>query len=178
MKRIAMALVRRTAIAVVMTVLMFNCSVRGSFYVAAQSTSAGREPRASLDLGDLSASQSEMRGLLERYATDRASLNRFYSIPFSESRRTRFRQFYSDWLGQLPKLAFDTMSVAGRVDYLLFSNHLNYELAQLDMQAKQLAEIEPVFPLVHHHAHSPAKAASSLRSLARALESCAFEVPS
>jgi hypothetical protein len=38
------------------------------------------------------------------------------------------------------------MSEDGKIDYLLFKNHLEYELRQLDIQAKQLSEIEPLIP--------------------------------
>ncbi len=34
----------------------------------------------------------------------------------------------------------------GKVDYLLLKNHLEYELRQMDIQAKQLAEIQPLVP--------------------------------
>src|SRR5947207_2020246 len=38
------------------------------------------------------------------------------------------------------------MSQEGKVDYLLLKNHLEYELRQMDIQAKQLAEIQPLVP--------------------------------
>src|SRR6185369_16540610 len=34
----------------------------------------------------------------------------------------------------------------GKIDYLLFKNHLEYELRQLDLQAQQLAELQPLIP--------------------------------
>ena len=87
-----------------------------------------------------------MRGAIERYTVDRGSLTRSYPVSLSPTRQARFRQFYTDWLAALPKMAFDSMSQDGKVDYLLFKNHLEYELRQLDIQAKQLAEIEPLIP--------------------------------
>src|SRR5687767_12245663 len=41
---------------------------------------------------------------------------------------------------------FDSMSQDGKVDYILFRNHLEYELRQLDIQAKQLTEIQALIP--------------------------------
>ena len=38
------------------------------------------------------------------------------------------------------------MSQDGKIDYILFKNHLEYELRQLDIQSRQLAEIEPLLP--------------------------------
>jgi len=89
---------------------------------------------------------SEMRAAIERYTVDRGSLTRSYTVSYSATRRDRFKKFYSDWLAYLQKQDFDSMSQDGKVDYLLFKNHLEYELRQLDIQARQLSEIEPLMP--------------------------------
>jgi len=89
---------------------------------------------------------SEMRSAIERYSVDRGSLARSYPVNMSTGRRDRFKKFYSDSLASLNALDFDSMSQDGKVDYLLFKNHLEYELRQLDIQAKQLAEIQPLIP--------------------------------
>ncbi len=99
-----------------------------------------------LTIDDLKTPESEMRAVIERYAVDRGSLTRSYPVSLSPTRRTRFREFYSDWMGALQKLNFDSMSQADKVDYVLFRNHLEYELRQLDIQAKQLSEMEPLLP--------------------------------
>ncbi len=95
---------------------------------------------------DLKARESEMRAVIERYTVDRGSLTRSYPVSASPQRQARFSQFYSDWLASLQKFNFDSMSQDGKVDYLLFKNHLEYELRQLAIQARQLAEIEPLIP--------------------------------
>src|SRR5919107_3165124 len=51
-----------------------------------------------------------------------------------------------DWLASLQSLAFDSMSQDGKIDYLLFKNHLEYELRQLDIQSRQINEVEPLLP--------------------------------
>ena len=89
---------------------------------------------------------SEMRAAIERYTVDRGSLTRSYPVAMSTARRDRFRKFYEQWLASLKSLDFDSMSQDGKIDYLLFKNHLEYELRQLDIQAKQLAEIQPLIP--------------------------------
>jgi uncharacterized protein (DUF885 family) len=89
---------------------------------------------------------SELRAAIERYTVDRGSLTRSYPVATSQGRRDRFRKFYDEWLASLKALDFDAMSEDGKIDYLLFKNHLEYELRQLDIQAKQLAEIEPLIP--------------------------------
>lgn len=95
---------------------------------------------------ELKGSESEMRNSIERYAVDRGSLMRSYPVAISSARRDRFKKFYSDWLGSLLQLDFDTMSQDGKIDYLLFKNHLEYELRQLDIQSRQLAEIQFLIP--------------------------------
>lgn len=89
---------------------------------------------------------SEMRAAIERYTVDRGSLQRSYPVATSPARRERFKKLYNEWLASLLKLDFDSMSQDGKIDYLLFKNHLEYELRQLDIQAKQLDEIQPLIP--------------------------------
>ena len=90
--------------------------------------------------------ESEMRAAIERYTVDRGSLQRSYPVQTSTARRDRFKQLYNEWLASLLKIDFDSMSQDGKVDYILFKNHLEYELRQLDIQAKQLDEIQPLIP--------------------------------
>src|SRR5262245_28316730 len=89
---------------------------------------------------------SEMRAAIERYTVDRGSLQRSYPVAYSSSRRERFKKFYDEWLASLQSLDFDSMSQDGKIDYILFKNHLEYELRQLDIQARQFSEIEPLVP--------------------------------
>ena len=89
---------------------------------------------------------SEMRGAIERYTVDRGSLQRSYPVAVSRARRERFKKFYNEWLASLQSSDFDSMSEDGKIDYLLFKNHLEYELRQLDIQERQLSEIAPLVP--------------------------------
>ena len=89
---------------------------------------------------------SEMRALIERYSADRGSLARSYPVAVSRSRRERFRKFYTDWVTTLKGQDFDAMSQDGKIDYILFKNHLEYELRQLDIQGRQISEIESLVP--------------------------------
>jgi uncharacterized protein (DUF885 family) len=103
---------------------------------------------SAIDPADLNSAESEMRSLIERYTVDRGSLTRSYPVSISPARAARFRQFYSEWLAEIQKLNFDSMSQEGKVDYLLLRNHLENELRQLDIQSKQLAEIQPLVPFM------------------------------
>jgi uncharacterized protein (DUF885 family) len=89
---------------------------------------------------------SEMRAIIEYYLADRGSLQRSFFVNNSPARRERFRKFYQDALDRIQKLNFDAMSEAGKVDYILFRNHLEHELRQLDNEEKQQAEIAPLIP--------------------------------
>ena len=89
---------------------------------------------------------SEMRSAIERYTVDRGSLSRSYPVNVSRARRERFKKFYGDWLASLQSLNFDSMSQDGKIDYILLKNHLEYELRQLDIQSRQINEIEPLLP--------------------------------
>lgn len=101
---------------------------------------------ASAQSDDLDLSTSELRPVIERFSTDRGSLNRFYTIQISPTRQTRMKQFYTDWLDRLAKFDFNKLSHTGQIDYLLFKNHLDHELRQLDIQAGQIAATEPLTP--------------------------------
>ncbi len=122
-------------------------SMSGCFFFQPTARACGDDPPAdSIDLTDLNSQSSEMRGLIERYSVDRASLNRFHTVAFSPARFARLKQFCSQWRARLAGVNFDSMSQAGRVDYLLFKNQLDYELRQFDAQLKQFAETESLIP--------------------------------
>src|SRR6266581_1596977 len=121
-------------------------AARGDSSAVSNSSSKSTSANEVFDLGELNPTESEMRPLIERYVVDRGSLTRSYPVSLSSVRQARFRQFYTDWLAQLQKLNFDSMGQEGKVDYLLLKNHLEYELRQMDIQAKQLAEIQPLVP--------------------------------
>src|SRR5688572_23227895 len=89
---------------------------------------------------------SEMRASIERYTADRGNLTRSYPVAISTTRRARFTKFYEDQLASLKALDFDSLSQDGKIDYLLFKNHLEYELRQLGIQTQQLSEIQPLIP--------------------------------
>jgi uncharacterized protein (DUF885 family) len=102
--------------------------------------------RPDSDLANGDAAQSEMRSVIERYTADRGSLARFFTVEASPARRARMKQFYTEWLASLAKLNFDAMSQDGKIDYVLFKNHLDHELRQLDIQEKAYAELAALTP--------------------------------
>jgi uncharacterized protein (DUF885 family) len=124
---------------------------------------------------------SEMRPIIEYYIADRGSLQRSFFVNNSPARRERFRKFFQDALDRIQKLNFDAMSEAGKVDYILFRNHLEHELRQLDIEEKQQAEIAPLIPFGKTIVDleearrrmdpiDPAKAATTLNALKKQAE--------
>jgi uncharacterized protein (DUF885 family) len=130
---------RLLALIIVATVFI---SAGFNFHASAQRQKiASLSPEVADDLAP-----SEMRALIEYYIADRGSLQRSFFVNNSPARRERFHKFYADALERMQKLNFDGMTEEGKVDYILFRNHLEHELHQLDLEAKQQAEIEPLIP--------------------------------
>ncbi len=120
--------------------------------------------------------QSEMEPALTRYRADRDVLNRYFKIGLSPARRAMMQQFYEGWLGALDSVDFDSLSVDGRIDYILFRNRLEYEIRQIVIDKKHADEMEPLLPFaqtiidleesrVNLHSIEPEKAAKVLNEL-------------
>ena len=98
------------------------------------------------DLADLDPGQSEMRGIILRYAADSWTVERLFPDQSSETRRARVREFCTQWLDTLDRLEFGTMSLEGRVDYIIFRNYLQHRLSQLELQGEELSRERPFMP--------------------------------
>ena len=112
--------------------------------------STGGTPAA--ETGDVPAKSdfdtypSELQPAILRFEADQRSLDHVYTLPFSPARQARYRKFYTDWLGSLSAWDFSKLGIEGKVDYVLFRNHLQYELHTLDVDEKQYAEMAPLIP--------------------------------
>jgi uncharacterized protein (DUF885 family) len=89
---------------------------------------------------------SNMNQIIEQYQADLGSLERFYKVEISDERNQRIRKFYEDSGAKLESVEFDTLSQGEKVDYLLFKNHLERNLAQLSEFEKQIKDTEPFLP--------------------------------
>jgi dipeptidyl aminopeptidase/acylaminoacyl peptidase/uncharacterized protein (DUF885 family) len=107
--------------------------------------STGRDVVA-LDLEDVNADRSEIRGVIERHGVDQRSFQRTLPPAISPRRDEQARDFTARWLGQLSKLDFYALSPDGQVDYILFKNYLEHDLKQLDLRIKERAEAAPLVP--------------------------------
>src|SRR5690349_23553839 len=77
-----------------------------------------------------------MQPLLESFAADRRDLQRFYNIEQSAARRERLERFYRDWRGRLPRLDFDAMRQADRIDHIVFRHALEHAVEALQVRVK------------------------------------------
>ena len=98
------------------------------------------------DSGAPDVSVPAMRGLVERYQTDRRALQRAYSIPLSPARRDRMSRFYLHWQKRLRTVDFGSLNQDERIDYLLFGNRLAAQRRRLEHEAGRDVEIHALVP--------------------------------
>jgi len=96
--------------------------------------------------GEILPAPSELKGLIERFSADKRSLDRYYEFKFSPARYTRYKAFYREWLGILDGIDIDSLSLDGRIDYLLLQNHLDVSLYRLAQEVAAADESVPLLP--------------------------------
>jgi uncharacterized protein (DUF885 family) len=99
---------------------------------------------ASAGQGDSSVSPT--RSLIERFRSDRAALERLYNVTLSTNRTARLHRLFNDNLAALEQLDFQSLDQSGRIDWLLFRNHLQFEQRELDYGTHKAAEIADLIP--------------------------------
>ena len=131
---------------------------------------------------------SRLSFAIEKFGEDFGSLNRFYSARTSETRAERMKRLYRENLAILSGMNFNSLSKDEKVDYVLFRNHLERELSEIerfDEQLKEMADIIPFASAISDLEDSrrklekidPAKTAKILDDLNRVINSAraAFE---
>ncbi len=116
----------------------------GASMAAASAATNDREAPPSFD-----TSLPLMQGMIERYTQDRALLERKYALPPSTVRAERFTAFFLAWLGRLDAISFDDLDQHGKVDSLLFRNHLDHELDRLVREQQRFAEAMEFAPFAN-----------------------------
>lgn len=89
---------------------------------------------------------SELRDTVAVVMSDRAALQRRWTVDYSPARADRLRSFYTDWRARLAGVDFDRLSQEGRIDYVLLDNRLRQELDQLDRETRLSAEMRAYTP--------------------------------
>ena len=98
---------------------------------------------------ELDSSSSELKPMIERFTADQRSLTRTYPIRLSATRRARLDEFLKDQQAALGRLAFDTLSRDGQVDYILFRNYLQRERDQIARDAQLMTEMASLIPFAN-----------------------------
>ena len=108
---------------------------------AASATSTA--PASAQDVAGLvGAESSELAPVVERYSADRVALGRRWTVSYSPERTRRFNEFFSGWQQEIDALDFESLSLEGRVDYVLLLNELRYQLELLTREAGLAAEMD------------------------------------
>jgi uncharacterized protein (DUF885 family) len=97
-------------------------------------------------LVEIGRQDSDLRLALRRYAEDAAALRRRYDIPNSPVVLARQRAFQEAWLRRLKELDFNSLNREGQIDYILLRHRIEFELAMLDEQERNLEELAPLIP--------------------------------
>jgi len=111
-------------------------------FLVSGTNAAGQTPLS----GKIAPEESELKASIERYSVDERSLDRYFIFPFSSARLSRFEAFYEEWLGILEGFDFDDLSQDGKIDHLLFKNHLVRALDQLQQERLSSKKISPLVP--------------------------------
>lgn len=115
---------------------------------ASSSVHAATSEAISLVVATGDHSSSLLRSLIQNYEADRRALERTRELFVSPARIERLRRFYREQAAALESVPFDTLDRDSRVDYTLLRSRLVFELAELDRDAAQVAEMQPWLPFV------------------------------
>ncbi len=92
------------------------------------------------------AHAADLSDYVVRFREDQGSLGRFYQQPWDGERLDRLARFYDERKAALADLNFDGLDQAGKIDYVLLREEMEYERARVDVQRARLAEIGGMLP--------------------------------
>jgi hypothetical protein len=87
---------------------------------------------------------TELVSLIQTYQADRGALSRLYTNRLSSEFFARMQTFNQDYLKSLNAQDYDALSDDGKIDYVLFRNYLEQQLAELDLDKRAFEEIKSV----------------------------------
>lgn len=97
-----------------------------------------------LVFGSLWAKATELVNLITTYQADRGALSRLYTNRPSAEYFARMESFNQDYLKTLRAQNYDALSEDGKIDYVLFRNFLEKQLAELDLEKRDFMAIQSV----------------------------------
>ena len=98
----------------------------------------------SLALFSLVAKATELVSLIQTYQADRGALGRLYTHRLSSEYFARMESFNKDYLKTLEAQNYVVLSEDGKIDYQLFRNYLQKQLAELDLGKRDFMQIQSV----------------------------------
>jgi len=98
----------------------------------------------SLSLFSLLANATELVSLIQTYQADRGALGRLYTHRLSSEYFARMESFNKDYLKTLQAQNYSALSEDGKIDYQLFRNYLEKQLAELDLEKRDFMQIQSV----------------------------------
>jgi hypothetical protein len=90
------------------------------------------------------AEATELVNLITTYQADRGALSRLYTNRLSAEYFARMESFNQDYLKTLQAQKYDALSEDGKIDYVLFRNFLEKQLAELDLEKRDFMAIQSV----------------------------------
>ena len=90
------------------------------------------------------ANATELVNLIQTYQADRGALTRLYTNRLSTEYFTRMESFNGDYLKTLQAQNYGALSEDGKIDYVLFRNYLEKQLAELDLEKRDFMQIQSV----------------------------------
>src|SRR5262245_50196298 len=87
-----------------------------------------------------------IRDLIQRWVTDRQTIERFYDLPLSAHRSEVLDVFYSDWLKRLDAIDFDALDQDNRIDYLLLRGEIRYRKRELVEERRERERLAGLLP--------------------------------
>lgn len=107
---------------------------------------AGEAPRDIPEIADLDPGLPPVRAMIERYRSDRAGLDHVWGIQGVSETEERQQTFRAGWRQRLEEVDFDALDAAGRVDWILFHQQLEFEAAELHRARERIAAMAGLLP--------------------------------
>ncbi len=92
------------------------------------------------------AGDAEFSDSVRLYEIERRSVAQFYELSWSSVRQQRMDKLYAEWQETLAATDFAALSQAGRIDWLLLREQVEYERAKLGQDRKRLEQIAELLP--------------------------------
>jgi hypothetical protein len=88
------------------------------------------------------AGEAEMQDDVRRFTADWRTVDRAFSLPWSETQREQMEKLYSKWDAELPRIDFDALNQHGRIDCILLRNEITAQRNRLALDRKWLEEMD------------------------------------